>query len=58
MPLIGPRTLEQLVSNLGSVSTTLTQDQLQRLDAVSSIDGNAERRSAARVFDLQAGEVA
>lgn len=58
VPLIGPRNLEQVVSNLGAVSVTLTAEQLALLDAVSSIDGNTERRSAARQFDQHPGEVA
>ncbi|HEY8519634.1 MAG TPA: aldo/keto reductase [Gammaproteobacteria bacterium] len=34
-PIIGPRTMEQLVDNLGVVNVTLTSEDLARLDAVA-----------------------
>ncbi|AJK48673.1 aldo/keto reductase [Burkholderia plantarii] len=36
LPLIGPRSLPQLVSNLGATNLTLNAEQLERLDAVSA----------------------
>ena len=33
-PIIGPRTLEQLESNLGALSVTLDDTALERLDAI------------------------
>ncbi|GGD96914.1 aldo/keto reductase [Caballeronia grimmiae] len=36
LPLIGPRSLPQLVSNLRAVNLTLSAEQLQRLDEVSA----------------------
>ncbi|MBU8977792.1 MULTISPECIES: aldo/keto reductase [unclassified Lysobacter] len=37
LPIIGPRTHEQLNDNLSSINVTLTDDQVQRLDAASAI---------------------
>ncbi len=37
LPIIGPRTLKQLVDNLASTEVRLTPEQIQRLDAVSAI---------------------
>ena len=37
LPIIGPRTLEQLVDNLASTEVPLTPEQIQRLDAASAI---------------------
>lgn len=37
VPIIGPRSLTQLSSNLGALTVELTADQLERLDAVSAI---------------------
>jgi aryl-alcohol dehydrogenase-like predicted oxidoreductase len=43
IPLIGPRSLEQLTSNLAAIGVDLSPEQLDRLDAVSAIapDGAA-----------------
>jgi len=38
IPIVGARTAEQLRDSLGSVSVSLTGDQLKRLDTVSRID--------------------
>lgn len=38
VPIIGPRSLEQLTSNLGALSLELTTEQINRLDAVSSLN--------------------
>lgn len=37
LPIIGPRTVEQLTDNLGAVKVRLTAEQIDRLDAVSAI---------------------
>ncbi|MCG5235379.1 aldo/keto reductase [Xanthobacter oligotrophicus] len=42
IPLIGPRSLAQLTSNLGAAALVLTPDQIARLDAASAPDGAAE----------------
>jgi aryl-alcohol dehydrogenase-like predicted oxidoreductase len=34
-PIIGPRTMEQLVDNLGALDVALTKEDLARIDAVS-----------------------
>ncbi|MFP2961121.1 aldo/keto reductase [Myxococcus sp. 1LA] len=44
VPIIGPRKLSQLTSNLNALSLELTPDQLGRLDAVSAIDHAAPER--------------
>lgn len=36
VPIIGPRSAEQLADNLGALSLTLSADQIERLDIVSS----------------------
>ena len=36
VPIIGPRSLEQLTSNLGAIAVELSPDQLERLDRASS----------------------
>ena len=38
LPIIGPRTLEQLEDNLAAASVKLSADQLQRLNAASQIE--------------------
>lgn len=38
IPMIGPRTLSQLESNIGAVTVGLSQEQLDRLDRVSALD--------------------
>lgn len=37
VPMIGPRNMAQLASNLGALSVTLTAEQIIRLDAVSAL---------------------
>lgn len=37
IPIIGPRSKQQLTDNLGALSVNLTHEQLSRLDAVSSV---------------------
>jgi aryl-alcohol dehydrogenase-like predicted oxidoreductase len=37
IPILGPRTLEQLDATLGALDVTLSQEQVARLDAVSAI---------------------
>ncbi len=37
LPIIGPRTLEQLVDNLASIEEKLSAEQIQKLDSVSAI---------------------
>lgn len=48
VPMIGPRTLDQLTSNLGALRLDLSVDQLDRLDAVSLIDPTASPRRRTR----------
>jgi aryl-alcohol dehydrogenase-like predicted oxidoreductase len=49
VPMIGPRSLAQLTSNLGALALTLSPDQLARLDAVSAPAGAAPRRTASHI---------
>ncbi|POD72171.1 oxidoreductase [Pseudomonas syringae group genomosp. 3] len=51
IPIIGPRSQEQIADNLGALALTLTDEQIQRLDAVSSLDSAAAPRSAADWLD-------
>jgi aryl-alcohol dehydrogenase-like predicted oxidoreductase len=44
VPMIGPRSLSQLTSNLGALALELSAEQLSRLDSVSSIDPSAPAR--------------
>ena len=44
VPMIGPRSLTQLTSNLGAIAVELSADQLDRLDSVSSLDPSAPAR--------------
>jgi aryl-alcohol dehydrogenase-like predicted oxidoreductase len=37
LPIIGPRTLEQLADNLASSGVTLSPEQMRRLDSASAI---------------------
>jgi aryl-alcohol dehydrogenase-like predicted oxidoreductase len=39
VPMIGPRSLEQLRSNLGAVALSLSAEEIGRLDAVSALTG-------------------
>jgi aryl-alcohol dehydrogenase-like predicted oxidoreductase len=45
VPMIGPRSLAQLASNLGALSIKLSAEQLERLDAVSSLTPAAPKRA-------------
>lgn len=45
VPMIGPRSVDQLSDNLGALKVELSADQLQRLDAVSSGVSPAAARS-------------
>ncbi|EKG31819.1 Aldo/keto reductase [Pseudomonas avellanae] len=51
IPIIGPRSQEQIADNLRALALTLTDEQIQRLDAVSSLDSTAASRSAADWLD-------
>jgi aryl-alcohol dehydrogenase-like predicted oxidoreductase len=44
VPMIGPRSLTQLTSNLGALGVELSADQLDRLNTVSSLDPAAPAR--------------
>jgi aryl-alcohol dehydrogenase-like predicted oxidoreductase len=44
VPMIGPRSLTQLTSNLGALALELSNEQLERLDTVSSLDKTAPAR--------------
>lgn len=44
VPMIGPRSLAQLTSNLGALSLDLSAEQLSQLDAASGIDPSAPAR--------------
>ena len=44
VPMIGPRSLTQLTSNLGAIAIELSSDQLDRLDSASSLDPSAPVR--------------
>lgn len=44
VPIIGPRSLGQLTSNLGALSLELSIEQISRLDAVSSLNPPAAAR--------------
>ena len=44
VPMIGPRSLAQLTSNLGAIALALSDEQLGRLDAVSGIGPSAPAR--------------
>ena len=37
LPIIGPRTLEQLADNLASTEVQLAPEQIQRLDSASAV---------------------
>ena len=45
VPIIGPRTVAQLTSNLGSISLQLSPVQVGRLDSVSRIDPSTSARN-------------
>ncbi|RJG46298.1 aldo/keto reductase [Mesorhizobium sp. DCY119] len=44
VPMIGPRSLTQLTSNLGAIGVELSSGQLDRLDSVSNLDPAAPAR--------------
>jgi aryl-alcohol dehydrogenase-like predicted oxidoreductase len=44
VPMIGPRSLAQLRSNLGALALELSAEHLDRLDAISGIDPSAPKR--------------
>lgn len=44
VPMIGPRSLTQLTSNLGALVVELSAEQIDRLDAASSLDPAASAR--------------
>lgn len=48
VPMIGPRSLAQLTSNLGGIALALSPEHLTRLDTVSAAAGTAPRQSAPR----------
>jgi aryl-alcohol dehydrogenase-like predicted oxidoreductase len=48
VPMIGPRSLTQLTSNLGALLLELSAEQLGRLDTVSSLDPSASARKPVR----------
>lgn len=50
LPIIGPRTIAQLASNLGAATLTLSTDQLVRLDRTS--ERETESREPAAALDL------
>ncbi|KPZ17311.1 aldo/keto reductase [Pseudomonas syringae group genomosp. 3] len=59
IPIIGPRSQEQIADNLGALALTLADEQIQRLDALSSLDPTAAPRSAVDWSDgTRAGVVA
>lgn len=45
VPMIGPRSLHQLSSNLGALKVELTTDQLARLDTASALDPASSPRT-------------
>lgn len=45
IPMIGPRSLTQLSSNLGAIMIELSSEQLDRLDSASSLDPSAPVRN-------------
>lgn len=45
VPMIGPRTLAQVNSNLGALNANLSAEQISRLDSVSSLDRSGRARN-------------
>ncbi|GAB4070657.1 aldo/keto reductase [Ancylobacter sonchi] len=43
VPMIGPRSVTHLTSNLGALAVALSDEQIERLDAVSSLDPAASK---------------
>lgn len=56
VPMIGPRTLSQLSSNLGAITLDLSAEEIARLDAVSAEDPAAPAR-APRPWGAPSGRV-
>lgn len=52
VPIIGPRTLDQLNDNLGALSVELSAEQINRLDTVSTLNPTAPER---KVIDWASG---
>ncbi|MCU5774447.1 aldo/keto reductase [Erwiniaceae bacterium BAC15a-03b] len=52
VPIIGPRTLDQLNDNLGALSVELSTEQINRLDTVSTLNLKAPER---KVIDWASG---
>lgn len=48
VPILGPRSVEQLADNLGALSVELSAEQLGRLDSVSSLGAATPGRTPAR----------
>lgn len=46
VPIIGPRSLTQLIDNLGALSVELSGDDISRLDAASNLVASAQERAA------------
>lgn len=46
LPIIGPRSLEQLTDNLAALSVELSAEQIHRLDTVSSLSSSMPARTA------------
>jgi hypothetical protein len=55
LPIIGPRTVAQLDDYLGSLETSLTQEQAARLTAVSAVPLGVPHEAVAGVRDRLAG---
>jgi aryl-alcohol dehydrogenase-like predicted oxidoreductase len=54
VPMIGPRSLAQLTSNLGAIAIELSSEQWDRLNSVSSLDPTAPaKKSTAWAFDMK-----
>lgn len=47
VPMIGPRSLDQLTSNLAALTANLSAEQIVRLDSVSALDPAAPARNSA-----------
>jgi aryl-alcohol dehydrogenase-like predicted oxidoreductase len=55
LPIIGPRTVAQLDDYLGSLETSLTEEQAARLTAVSAVPLGVPHEAAAGVKNRLAG---
>lgn len=54
VPMIGPRSLAQLSSNLQALTIKLSSEQLERLDTVSSLDPATPKRNLASTAEQRA----